>query len=141
MEKKLSNQFNIYSDSIPYAQLSEWLPEKGGYLVGNLGLSQIDCRFFSLGNLMAIISSLTTEQQSQAIMNVIAEKWDDLIGYMPMKICFPALKNRDWEVMTGCDPKNRPWSYHNGGNLARITLVFSSSSSENWQNRYRSESN
>lgn len=110
------NQFNIYSDSIPYTQLSEWLPEQGGYLVGNLGLSQIDCRFFSLGNLVAIISSLTTEQQSQAIMNVIAEKWEDLIGYMPMKICFPALKNRDWEVMTGCDPKNRPWSYHNGGN-------------------------
>ncbi len=110
------NQFNIYSNSIPYAQLSEWLPEAGGYLVGNLGPSKLDCRFFSLGNLMAILSSLTTKKQSQAIMNVIEQKWEDLIGYMPMKICFPALKNRDWEVLTGCDPKNRPWSYHNGGN-------------------------
>ena len=110
------NQFNIYSNSIPYAQLSEWLPEAGGYLVGNLGPSKLDCRFFSLGNLMAILSSLTTKKQSLAIMNVIEQKWEDLIGYMPMKICFPALKNRDWEVLTGCDPKNRPWSYHNGGN-------------------------
>lgn len=110
------NLFNIYSDSIPYAQLSEWLPENGGYLAGNLGPSQLDCRFFSLGNLVAILSSLTTEKQSQAIMNVIESRWEDLIGYMPMKICFPALRDRDWQVLTGCDPKNRPWSYHNGGN-------------------------
>jgi glycogen debranching enzyme len=49
-------------------------------------------------------------------MNVIEQQWEDLIGYMPMKICFPALQDRDWQLMTGCDPKNRPWSYHNGGN-------------------------
>ena len=33
-----------------------------------------------------------------------------------MKICFPALEGRDWQVITGSDPKNIPWSYHNGGN-------------------------
>jgi len=34
-----------------------------------------------------------------------------------MKICFPAVQGRDWESITGCDPKNNiPWSYHNGGN-------------------------
>jgi glycogen debranching enzyme len=110
------NEFNIYSDSIPYDQLSRWLPEEGGYLAGNLGPSQLDCRFFSLGNLMAIMSSLTSEEQSQKIMNVVEHRWDDLIGKMPMKICFPALKDRDWQMLTGCDPKNRPWSYHNGGN-------------------------
>ncbi|AFY77428.1 MAG: glycoside hydrolase 100 family protein [Hydrococcus sp. C42_A2020_068] len=114
--EKALNQFNIYSDSIPYTQLSEWLPEDGGYLAGNLGPSQLDCRFFTLGNLVAILSSLTSEKQSQALMNVIESRWDDLIGYMPMKICFPALKDRDWQMITGCDPKNRPWSYHNGGN-------------------------
>jgi glycogen debranching enzyme len=114
--EKALNQFNIYSDSIPYAQLSEWIPEEGGYLAGNLGPSHLDCRFFSLGNLIAILSSLTTENQTQWIMNTIESRWDDLIGYMPMKICFPALRDRDWQVLTGCDPKNRPWSYHNGGN-------------------------
>ncbi len=110
------NQFNIYSDSIPYAELSEWFPENGGYLVGNLGPSQLDCRFFSLGNLVAILSSLVSPQQGEVIMYTIEEKWQDLIGWMPMKICFPALKGRDWQLLTGCDPKNRPWSYHNGGN-------------------------
>lgn len=110
------NEFNIYSESIPYAQLSEWLPEGGGYLVGNLGPSKIDTRFFSIGNLIAVLSSLTTDEQSTAIMDTIEHRWKDLIGYMPMKICFPAIKDRDWSTVTGCDPKNRPWSYHNGGN-------------------------
>ena len=109
------NQFNIYSDSIPFHNLTEWLPSSGGYLAGNLGPSQIDCRFFTVGNLIAIIASLATKQQSEAIFNLIIERWDDLIGNMPMKICFPALEDTEWRLLTGCDPKNKPWSYHNGG--------------------------
>lgn len=58
------NQFNIYSDSIPFYRLAKWLPEASGYLAGNLGPSQLDCRFFALGNLMAIICSLVDEYQS-----------------------------------------------------------------------------
>ena len=110
------NQFNIYAESIPYTELCEWFPEAGGYLAGNLGPSHLDCRFFSLGNLMAILSSLVTSQQGHTILHTIEQKWQDLVGWMPMKICFPALKARDWQLLTGCDPKNRPWSYHNGGN-------------------------
>lgn len=110
------NQFNIYSDSIPYEWLITWLPEKGGYLAGNLGPSLLDCRFFALGNLMAVMTGLINEQQSQEVMELIEQRWDDLIGYMPMKVCFPALEGREWRLLTGCDPKNRPWSYHNGGN-------------------------
>jgi Alkaline and neutral invertase len=109
------NQFNIYSDSIPFYRLAKWLPEAGGFLAGNLGPSQLDCRFFSLGNLMAIILSLTTEQQSHKILNLIELRWNDLVGQMPMKLCYPALENSEWQIVTGADPKNRPWSYHNGG--------------------------
>ena len=109
------NEFNIYSDSIPFYRLTEWLPLGGGYLAGNLGPSHLDSRFFAVGNLMAIVSSLTTPQQSQAILNLIEARWEDLVGDMPMKICFPALEEVEWKLLTGCDPKNRPWSYHNGG--------------------------
>ncbi|MCY7320606.1 MAG: glycoside hydrolase 100 family protein, partial [Phormidesmis sp. CAN_BIN36] len=109
------NQFNIYSDSIPFYRLAKWLPEAGGYLAGNLGPSQLDCRFFSLGNLMAVIASLTDEQQSHKILNLIELRWNDLVGHMPMKLCYPALEDSDWRTVTGADPKNRPWSYHNGG--------------------------
>ncbi|MGV0027673.1 glycoside hydrolase 100 family protein [Phormidesmis priestleyi] len=109
------NQFNIYPDTIP-GWLIDWLTDTGGYLAGNLGPGQIDFRFFGLGNLMAVMSSLASEHQSQAVMNLIDQRWQDLIGYMPLKICFPALEGQDWHTVTGCDPKNTPWSYHNGGN-------------------------
>jgi hypothetical protein len=113
--KAAVNLFNIYVDSLPYYELDKWLPKEGGYLAGNVGPSQLDTRFFSLGNLMAIICDLSTEAQSQSIMNLIEERWEDLVGDMPMKICFPALENEEYRVVTGCDPKNIPWSYHNAG--------------------------
>ena len=85
------NQFNIFSDSIPFYKLAKWLPEAGGYLAGNLGPSQLDCRFFAISNLMAIISSLADEEQSHKILNVIELRWSDLVSHMPMKLCYPIL--------------------------------------------------
>ncbi|NJN86965.1 MAG: alkaline invertase [Leptolyngbyaceae cyanobacterium SL_7_1] len=109
------NRFNVYPDTIP-AWLVDWLTDHSGYFVGNLGPGQIDFRFFGLGNLMAVVVSLATAQQSQAITHLIEQQWQDLVGSMPFKICFPALAGQDWRTITGCDPKNIPWSYHNGGN-------------------------
>ncbi|MCF4966541.1 glycoside hydrolase 100 family protein [Nostoc sp. CMAA1605] len=113
--KTAVNLFNIYVDSIPYYELDKWLPKKGGYLAGNVGPSQLDTRFFALGNLMAVISDLATEEQAQSIMSLIEERWEDLVGDMPMKICYPALEDEEYRIVTGCDPKNIPWSYHNAG--------------------------
>lgn len=109
------NKFNIYSDSIP-EWAHDWIPEEGGYLVGNLGPARMDFRFFALGNLMAIMASLVSNHEAQLIMNLIEQRWQDLIGHMPMKICYPAVADLEWKLLTGCDPKNVPWSYHNGGN-------------------------
>jgi hypothetical protein len=120
---EVANRFNIYAESIP-GWLMEWLPGKGGYLAGNLGPGRMDFRFFSLGNLLAIITSLASEQESQMIMNLIEQRWSDLIGEMPMKICFPALEGMEWRIVTGCDPKNLPWSYHNGGNWAMLLWLL-----------------
>ena len=108
------NKFNIYPESIPY-WLTEWMPDTGGYLAGNLGPGKMDFRFFALGNLVAIMGSLTTEQQSQDIMSLIEHRWSSLVGQMPMKLCYPAIDGLTWKIVTGCDPKNSPWSYHNGG--------------------------
>lgn len=121
--KEVANKFNIYPESIP-GWLTDWLPESGGYLAGNLGPGRIDFRFFSLGNLMAILVSLTSEKEAQAIVNLFEQRWHDLIGFMPVKICFPACSGLEWRIVTGCDPKNAPWSYHNGGNWPVLLWLF-----------------
>jgi len=108
------NKFNIYPDQIP-PWLVEWVPPKGGYFIGNLQPAHMDFRFFSLGNLWSIVSSLATTHQSHAILDLIESKWSDLVAEMPLKICYPALENQEWKIITGSDPKNTPWSYHNGG--------------------------
>ncbi|KAK7399444.1 hypothetical protein VNO78_10626 [Psophocarpus tetragonolobus] len=108
------NKFNIYPDQIsPW--LVEWMPNKGGYLIGNLQPAHMDFRFFSLGNLWSVVNSLATEEQSHAILDLIEAKWSDLVAEMPFKICYPALDGQEWQIITGCDPKNTPWSYHNAG--------------------------
>nr|GMD67283.1 neutral/alkaline invertase 3, chloroplastic-like isoform X2 [Ipomoea batatas]GMD69527.1 neutral/alkaline invertase 3, chloroplastic-like isoform X2 [Ipomoea batatas]GMD71317.1 neutral/alkaline invertase 3, chloroplastic-like isoform X2 [Ipomoea batatas] len=91
------------------------MPSKGGYLIGNLQPAHMDFRFFSLGNLWSIVSSLATTDQSHAILDLIETKWEDLVANMPLKICYPALEGQEWRIITGGDPKNTPWSYHNAG--------------------------
>ncbi|KAL5537747.1 hypothetical protein UlMin_043002 [Ulmus minor] len=108
------NKFNIYPDQIP-SWLVEFMPSKGGYLIGNLQPAHMDFRFFSLGNLWSIISSLATVDQSHGILDLIEAKWAELVADMPFKICYPALEGQEWKIITGSDPKNTPWSYHNGG--------------------------
>ncbi|KAF5744824.1 alkaline/neutral invertase E chloroplastic-like [Tripterygium wilfordii] len=108
------NKFNIYPDQIP-PWLVEFMPNRGGYLIGNLQPAHMDFRFFSLGNLWSIVSSLATQDQSHAILDLIEAKWGVLVAEMPFKICYPALEGQEWRIITGSDPKNTPWSYHNGG--------------------------
>ncbi|KAM1804013.1 hypothetical protein ACFX12_029928 [Malus domestica] len=108
------NKFNIYPDQIP-SWLVGFMPSTGGYLIGNLQPAHMDFRFFSLGNLWSIVSSLATDLQSHAILDLIEAKWDELVADMPFKICYPALEGQEWQIITGSDPKNTPWSYHNGG--------------------------
>uniref|UniRef100_A0A7N0U7A5 Alkaline/neutral invertase n=1 Tax=Kalanchoe fedtschenkoi TaxID=63787 RepID=A0A7N0U7A5_KALFE len=118
-----TNKFNIYPEQIPH-WLMDWVPEEGGYMIGNLQPAHMDFRFFTLGNLWSIISSLGTPKQNEAVLNLIESKWDDLVGSMPLKICYPALEFEEWRIITGSDPKNTPWSYHNGGSWPTLLWQF-----------------
>ncbi|MEF8812040.1 MAG: glycoside hydrolase 100 family protein [Bacteroidales bacterium] len=106
------NAFNIYPETIP-EWLLEWLPREGGYFAGNLGPARMDFRFFTSGNLLAVISSLASKEQTHSIMELIGSRWEDLVGDMPVKVCYPAIRSEQWKILTGADPKNVPWSYHN----------------------------
>ena len=43
---------------------------------------------------------------------------------MPCKIAYPAVAGKEWQFLTGSDPKNPPWSYHNGGNWPVLLWAF-----------------
>lgn len=117
------NLLNIYPESIP-DWIDGWVPENAGYLVGNLGPGRMDFRHFAFGNLLAILFGLATDEQAQQIMNLYEARWDDLVGSMPLKICFPAVSGEKWAYTTGSDPKNVPWSYHNGGHWPCLIWAF-----------------
>ncbi|WP_303902013.1 glycoside hydrolase 100 family protein [Thiohalomonas denitrificans] len=117
------NILNIHPESIP-DWVPDWLPESAGYLVGNLGPGRMDFRFFALGNLLSILFGLSTDEEAQRIMFLYEERWADLVGTMPVKISYPAMDGEEWRLMTGSDPKNAPWSYHNGGNWPALLWTF-----------------
>ncbi|CAN0899377.1 Probable alkaline/neutral invertase B, partial [Linum grandiflorum] len=108
------NKFNVIPDSLP-EWIFDFMPSKGGYFIGNVSPARMDFRWFCLGNCVAILSSLATPEQSTAIMDLIESRWEELVGEMPLKVCYPAIENHEWRIVTGCDPKNTRWSYHNGG--------------------------
>ncbi|GJM90091.1 hypothetical protein PR202_ga06338 [Eleusine coracana subsp. coracana] len=108
------NKFNVIPESIP-DWIFDFMPSRGGYFIGNVSPARMDFRWFCLGNFIAILSSLATGEQAEAILDLVEERWPELIGEMPLKICYPAMENQEWQIVTGCDPKNTRWSYHNAG--------------------------
>ncbi|KAL1822874.1 hypothetical protein ACET3Z_009652 [Daucus carota] len=108
------NKFNVMPDSLP-EWVFDFMPCRGGYFIGNVSPARMDFRWFCLGNCVAILSSMATPEQASAIMDLIEARWGELVGEMPLKICYPAMESHEWRIVTGCDTKNTSWSYHNGG--------------------------
>ncbi|XP_022871484.1 probable alkaline/neutral invertase F [Olea europaea var. sylvestris] len=121
------NKFNVIPESIPDWVL-EFMPLRGGYFIGNVSPARMDFRWFLIGNCISILSSLATPVQATAIMDLIEERWADLIGEMPLKIVYPALEGHQWRIVTGCDPKNTRWSYHNGGSWPVLLWLLTAAS-------------
>ncbi|MBE7566464.1 alkaline invertase [Acidithiobacillus thiooxidans] len=111
----IENLFNIHPESIPL-WVQDWLPDGAGFFVGNLGPGRMDFRFFAQGNLLMLATGMATVAQAQALTSLIEQRWNDLLGRVPMKLVYPAVEGDEWRLITGSDPKNIPWSYHNGGN-------------------------
>ncbi|KAL4360436.1 hypothetical protein GQ457_04G000330 [Hibiscus cannabinus] len=108
------NKFNVMPDSLSgvgfrFYAAPWWLlhrqcqPCKNGFPLVLLG--QLHCN--------SIV--MATPEQSTAIMDLIESRWEELVGEMPLKVCYPAMETHEWRIITGCDPKNTRWSYHNGG--------------------------
>jgi hypothetical protein len=132
------NQFNIFPESIP-AWVFNWLSDDDGYFAGNVGPSRMDFRFFTAGNLLMIINSLADQKQADAILTLLHNHEKELMGEMPLKICFPALKGKEWRMITGHDPKNTAWSYHNGGSWPSIMWYLAAASVKTGRTGHLSE--
>jgi len=117
------NKFNVMPDSLP-DWVFDFMPTKGGYFIGNVSPAMMDFRWFCIGNCIAILSSMATPEQASAIMDLIEARWNELVGEMPLKISYPALEGHEWKIITGYDPKNTRWSYHNGGSWPGESLLL-----------------
>ena len=113
-EQQHHNEFNVQPYVIP-DWLQDWLENHGGYLIGNVRTGRPDFRFFSLGNTLACLFGLLTAPQQRALFRLILHNRQHLMAQMPMRICHPPMEGQEWSMKTGSDPKNWPWSYHNGG--------------------------
>ncbi|EFJ13528.1 hypothetical protein SELMODRAFT_111393 [Selaginella moellendorffii] len=121
------NKFNVIPDSIP-DWVFDFMPMKGGYFIGNVSPARMDFRWFLIGNCVAILSSIATPEQASAIMDLVEARWADLVGEMPLKISYPAMDAEEWVIVTGCDPKNTRWSYHNGGTWPVLLWMLTAAS-------------
>lgn len=117
------NKFNVIPDSIP-DWIFDFLPLRGGFFIGNVSPARMDFRWFAIGNFVAILSSLATSDQALAIMDLLEARWPELVGDMPLKVCYPAMEGHEWRIVTGCDPKNTRWSYHNAGSWPVILWML-----------------
>jgi hypothetical protein len=90
----------------------QWIPKDSGYFLGNIGPGRMDFRFLTMGNLLAVLSSLADKSQQKKILRLLEVNWETLVGSMPIKLCYPALKGKAWHILTGADGKNTPWSYY-----------------------------
>ena len=113
-EQQYQNEFNVQPQVIP-PWLQDWLENRGGYLIGNMRTGRPDFRFYSLGNTLACLFGLITAPQQRALFRLVLHNRDHLMAQMPMRICHPPMEQEEWREKTGSDPKNWPWSYHNGG--------------------------
>ncbi|VFQ92002.1 unnamed protein product [Cuscuta campestris] len=58
---------------------------------------------------------MATPNRESKTMDLIECRWHELVGEMPMKVCYPGIKGHEWRILTRCDPKNTRWTCHNGG--------------------------
>ena len=120
------NEFNVQPQVIP-DWLQDWLENRGGYLIGNIRTGRPDFRFYSLGNSLGCLFGLLTAPQQRALFRLTLHNRDHLMAEMPMRICHPPMESLEWQNKTGSDPKNWPWSYHNGGHWPSLLWFFGSS--------------
>jgi hypothetical protein len=124
-DQQHENEFNVQPQVIP-PWLQDWLENRGGYLIGNMRTGRPDFRFYSLGNSLACLFGILAPPQERALFRLVLHNRQHLMAQMPMRICHPPMELEEWADKTGSDPKNWPWSYHNGGHWPSLLWYLTS---------------
>ncbi len=132
------NRFNINPNAIP-PWVIDWLTEEGGYFAGNVGPGRMDHRFFSGGNLLAVLTSLAAQHQAESLVSLMEYRQNDLVAKMPLKAVFPALTGKGWELLTGSDLRNSPWSYQNGGGWPFLLWLLAAAATQTGHREFAKE--
>ena len=74
-----------------------------------------DLRWFCLGISAAIFSFLANPEQLFPIMGLVELRREELVGKMPVKVCYPDIRTHEWQVV-----KYTRSSYPNGGSWPGI---------------------
>ncbi len=112
------NPFNIdYSRIRPAV---DRLPPDTGYLGGTLRTRHLDTRLWPFPNCLAATAGILSSPRAEALLSGISDHWEQLIGPMPVAICWPSLSGPDFEILMDGDVLARPGNYHNGAHWPHI---------------------
>lgn len=115
------NPFNL-----DYGRVSEstsWLRE-GGFLAGTLRARHLDTRFWAFPNCLAALSGILSESRTTALTYLVRDRAAELLGQMPLAVCWPELRGSRYQILMDSDPRGRPGVFHNGAYWPNILWAF-----------------
>lgn len=115
------NPFNL--DYARLSQETEWLHE-GGFLAGTLRSRHIDSRFWAFPNCLAALSGILSESRATAVTYLIRDRAAELLGQMPLAVCWPELRGSRYRIVMDSDPRGRPGVFHNGAYWPNLLWAF-----------------
>jgi len=95
-----------------------------GYLAGTLRAGHIDGRFWSFANCLAAASGILPEARAAAVVKTVRANRHQLLGRMPLAVCWPHLDGVEYEIVMNSDPRGRPGHFHNGAHWPNILWIL-----------------
>lgn len=115
------NPFNL-----DYRQIRrhvEWLGT-GGFLAGTVRSRHLSTRLWSFPNCLAAISGIVSEKRAWALAQLYHGRAAELLGEMPLAVCWPDLRGSQYQIVMDSDPRGRPGLFHNGSYWPNLLWAF-----------------
>lgn len=115
------NPFNLDYGRMCHA--TSWLQE-GGFLGGTVRARHLDTRFWAFPNCLAALAGIVSERRAAALMDLVQHRAPELLGQMPLAVCWPELRGSRYQILMDSDPRGRPGVFHNGAYWPNLLWAF-----------------